>query len=98
MGDLSELVATGFVDAELAALVWVLVERGVPLVVAGTERDAAERLRRAFAAEVLAGQPTRDTLAGGVVIGGSLEDVLRRLGASTVAGADEHEVPDEVRD
>jgi hypothetical protein len=95
--DLRELVATEFIDIDLAALVLVLVERGVPLIVAGVEQDVAEKLRRAFAARVFAEQPTRDALAGGVVIGASLEDVLHRLGASADAHHD-HDVPDEVRD
>jgi hypothetical protein len=38
---LVELVATGVVDAELAALVWLLVEAHVPVVVAAPEGRAA---------------------------------------------------------
>lgn len=89
--DLRALVATDVLDAELASLVWVLAERGVPLVVAGTERVAAETLRRAFVDQVRATQPARDAVAGGVVVGGSLLDVLRVLGGGT-------EISDDTRD
>lgn len=69
----------------------LLVEHGVPLVVASTDPAAAEDVRRAFADQVRAGQPARDTIAGGVVIGASLQDVLRVLGGST-------EISDDTRD
>ncbi len=83
--------ARSALDAELAALVWLLVERGVPLVVGSPDRAAAEDLRAAFMAAVIERQPGRDSLAGGVVVAASLESVLSRLGASS-------ELPDEARD
>jgi len=60
--------------------VWLLAERGVPLVVVGVARDPAENVRRAFVREIRASNPARDAIAGGVVIGRSLEDVLRVMG------------------
>ena len=89
--DLRTLEATDAFDAEIAALALLLVEHGVPLVVASTDPAAAENVRRAFAEQVRVGQPARDTIAGGVVIGASLEDVLRVLGGST-------EISDDTRD
>jgi hypothetical protein len=83
---LRALVANGQLDAELAALVWLLAERGVPLVVASADQEVAGAVRRAFSAQVLGAQPGRDAVAGGVVIGRSLEDVLRRLGDSGEGG------------
>ncbi len=94
VGQLTHLrahVARSALDAELAALVWLLVERGVPLVVGSPDRAAAEDLRAAFMAAVIERQPGRDSLAGGVVVAASLESVLSRLGASS-------ELPDEARD
>jgi hypothetical protein len=101
---LADLVSTGGLPGDLAALVVVLVEHGLPLVVAARNRDHAAGIRQAFTSEVLADQPTRDAVAGGVVIGQSLEDVLRVLGAGHGLGHDgeghEHDagVPDEARD
>ncbi len=98
---LHRLVADAVLPAELAALVLVLAEQGVPLVVAGPAavRDQAASLRGAFSVEVLRTQPSRDTVAGGVVIGTSLEDVLRVLGAPAASDHEHaHEIPDEVRD
>jgi hypothetical protein len=43
MVDLPELVRDGVLDAELAALCWLMVEGGVPLVVTG-EPEVSERL------------------------------------------------------
>jgi hypothetical protein len=51
------LLRAGTVDAELAALLWLLLEGGVPLVVAGTEAAAA---RSALAAGLLSLQPARE--------------------------------------
>jgi hypothetical protein len=78
-------------DADLAALVVVLAEHGVPLVVASLDRDVAEKVRRAFAEQVRAAQPSRDSVGGGVVLGGSLEEVLRVLGGGG-------EITDDTRD
>ena len=91
---LVELVGAAEIDAELAALLWLLAEHGVPLVSASPDRGAAERTRAAFARAVRATQPGLDALAGGSVIAGSLEDVLR-LSSGTPGGA---EVSDAARD
>ena len=71
-------------DAELAALVRLLAERGVPLVVAAQDRTIADRLRAALAA------PT-----GGLISADSLERVLSIIGAPAPASG---ELPDEARD
>lgn len=63
----------------------------MPLVVASVDRDVAEKMRRAFAEQVRAAQPSRDSIGGGVVLGGSLEDVLRVLGGGG-------EITDDTRD
>lgn len=42
------LVAARVLDAQLAALVWLLLERGVPLLVAGRDPDARSALTDAF--------------------------------------------------
>jgi len=75
---LSDQVATGVLDAELAALLSVLVERGVPLVVASRAPEAASALRAALTGA-----------AGGVLLADSLEEVLRLSGAAPGAVPDE---------
>jgi hypothetical protein len=92
---LTELVAAEELDADLAGLLWLLADHGVPLVVAATDRHAAERLRGAVARAVRASQPALDALPGGVVIGDSLEDVLRRMGD---AGSAQSGPSDDARD
>lgn len=89
--DLRTFVAIDALDADIAALVVVLAEHGIPLVVASTDRAAAEDLRRAFVEQVRQAQPSRDSIGGGVVLGGSFQDVLHVLG-----GGDE--VTDDTRD
>jgi hypothetical protein len=91
---LVELVGANELDAELAALLWLLAEHGVPLVSASKDRAAAERTRVAVARAVRATQPALDAVAGGTLIAGSLEDVLR-LSTGTRDGA---EVTDAARD
>jgi hypothetical protein len=44
------LVASGVLDASLAALAWLLLERGVPVLVAGPDRDARSGVAEALAA------------------------------------------------
>lgn len=89
--DLRTLVATDAVDADVAALCLLLTERGVPLVVVSADVARAEDVRRAFAAQVRAAQPSRDAIAGGAIFGGSLEDILRLTG-------DTETVSDDARD
>ena len=64
-------IAHGVLDAELAGLLWVLTDAGVPLVVASRLADAATELRSAFTGS-----------AGGVLLADSLEEVLRLSGAA----------------
>jgi hypothetical protein len=77
---LRELVALGELDANLAALLWLLAEHGLPLSVASRDRAAAERTRGAIVAAAGAGRAARLAPAGGVVLADSLEAVLRLLG------------------
>jgi len=44
------LVASGVLDASLAALAWLLLERGVPVLVAGPDRDVRSDVVEALAA------------------------------------------------
>lgn len=81
MADRSAVVAAiahGVIDAELAALLWVLTDSGVPLVVASRLSESATELRAAFTSE-----------AGGVLLADSLEEVLRLSGAPGGAIPDE---------
>ncbi len=87
------MIRGGTLDAELAALVWVLVEAGIPLVVAAPDerQGAADSLLEGVLASVAATSPVgaldaaaaRDLVRGGrpgiVVPGSSLEDVRRLL-------------------
>lgn len=93
----SAAVAAGVLDAELAVLVELLVEGGMPLVVASPAADDARQLRDILAARAEASRGSAEVraatdVAGGVVIADSLAAVLRRVGGSP--GAD---VPDELR-
>lgn len=91
----TELIAAGVLDPELAALLWLLLEGGVPLVVTTNHgTPAAEELRGAFAALVGPGHTTADgALPGGTVRGAGLEDLLRISGAH-----DADDVPDDARE
>ena len=46
---LPDLVASGILDASLGALAWLLLERGVPVLVAGPDREARSDLAEALA-------------------------------------------------
>ena len=63
----------------------------MPLVVVAIDAATADEFRRAFTAQVRLTQPARDTVAGGAVVGRSLEDVLRVMGGAT-------EITDDARD
>lgn len=81
MADRSAVVAAiahGVLDSELAGLLWVLTDAGVPLVVASRLPEAATELRSAFTG-----------LSGGVLIADSLEEVLRLSGAPAGSIPDE---------
>ena len=71
-------IAHGVIDAELAALLWVLTDSGLPLVVASRLPEAATELRAAFT-----------NSAGGVLVADSLEEVLRLSGAPAGTFPDE---------
>jgi hypothetical protein len=71
-------IAEGVLDAELAGLLWLLAERGVPLVVASRSTAPAADLRAALT-----------TQSGGVLLADSLEEVLRLSGAPAVGVPDE---------
>lgn len=91
---LTGLIRQGMLDAELGALLWLMAEHGLPLVVAAPDAAQGQPLRNAIADLVPAGQQLGDSrLAGGVVIGGSLEDVLAKFG-----GRPGLELGDEMRD
>lgn len=72
MTTLVQGIRDGWLDAELAALLWLLVEGGVPVHVAA--RDAVEATALAAALEPLARAP--DVVSVGA--GSALEDVLRQ--------------------
>lgn len=91
---LVQLIRGGVLDADLAALIWVLVEAGVPIVVAAPPQRmaAGEQLLGGILASLgIAPDPARPLDAadarallsgrrrGAVVAGGSLEDVRRAL-------------------
>jgi hypothetical protein len=80
--NLLDLVVSGELDADLAALLALLAERGVPLVVASGDGATAAGTRAALSRTVRAGQPARDAVAGGVVLAESLQDVLRLVGGT----------------
>jgi len=95
---MTELMAGNVLDAELAALLWLLGDGGVPLVVVtNSDPRGGEELRGATADLVVQlgghGLTTDGALPGGVARGSSLEDVLRLGG---IVGGDG--VPDEARD
>jgi len=94
-GSITGLIGARALDPDLAAVVWLLAEGGVPLTVAAPDRDAAQRVRLAFESAVsVSGKQAADRMvAGGIVIGGSLEDVLAILG-----GQPGEEIPDGARD
>jgi hypothetical protein len=71
-------IAEGVLDAELAGLLWLLAERGVPLVVASRSTASAAELRAVLT-----------TQSGGVLLADSLEEVLRLSGAAAGGVPDE---------
>ena len=75
---LTSLIADGALDADLAALLWLLSERGVPLVVASSSASAAEGVRAAIAELVTGERRLADQQLAGRAIAGrsSLEEVL----------------------
>lgn len=94
MASLTRLIVDRVLDADLAALLWLLAEHGVPLVAVAPDPASAERVRSAVAALLAAESMTGDgSIAGGVVHGRSLDDVLGLSGGGPVGT-----VPDDARD
>ena len=91
----TQLILAGTLDAELAGLLWLLVEHGVPLVAAARVTAHGEDLRSAMGRLAAERGATDDgALAGGTVRAESLEDVLRLTGSASADFA----VGDEARD
>ena len=90
------LVATAILDAELAALVWLLVEGGVPLVVAGPpERlGAATQLLRGVLASVRADLAEATIAAGPLDRVGAWQLVRGGRSGAVLAGASLEDVRD----
>ena len=80
---LPALVMAGLLDAPLAALAWLLVERGVPVLVAGPEPAARIALLDALAAAL---PPARRPDRGASVGGDRLVRVAATVSASTSPG------------
>lgn len=94
---LSSLIAADVIDVELAALVWLLAENGVPLLVASRDATAAQVLRQAIAAVVPIDRHAADlALRGGTFVADSFEEVLRLTGA--LPGGPNAAVEDSARD
>jgi hypothetical protein len=94
-------VAGAALDADLAAVCWLLGEGGVPLVVVGRDHQFAEGLRSSIAKLSTHGKATADGVAevpGGVVVGDALEDVLRFSGSEGLALGASDAVPDAARE
>lgn len=75
----AELIAAQAIDAELAALLWVMAEAGAPLVVAADQAEDADELRRAIAELALRGGSLADGALPGRALGDArtLEDVIQ---------------------
>ena len=75
------LIAAEVIEADLAALVWLLTEHGVPLVVASRDVEAARRLRSSIGALLPADRGAADlAMSGGTFVADSFEEVLRLSG------------------
>ena len=78
---LAGLIAAEVIDADLAALVWLLTEHGVPLVVASRDAEAARRLRSSIGALMPEDRRAADlAMSGGTFVADSFEEVLRLSG------------------
>jgi hypothetical protein len=77
---LRQLTALGELDPDLAALLWLLAEHGLPITVAALDRAVAERTRGAIVDAAGTGRAARLAPAGGVVLADTLEGVLRLFG------------------
>jgi hypothetical protein len=85
---IAELVAKQAIDADLAALLWVMAEAGVPLVVAADRVEDADELRRAIAELALLRGGLADGALPGRALGAarSLEDVIHLTGGQRPRG------------
>jgi hypothetical protein len=94
---LAALIAADAIDVELAALVWLLAEQGVPLVVASRDGEQARRFRSAIGALLPEDRRTADmALTGGTFVADSFQEVLRLSGA--LPEGPNGEVADSARD
>ncbi len=93
---LASLVAAHLLDARLAALAWILVERGVPVLVAGRDSATTTALLAALAGALPParrpdpaepGQAGRLVVLGGLLAGDSPPGVLRAAVASTTGSS-----------
>lgn len=84
-------IAAGALDADLAAVVWLLAEGGVPVVVAGAPGSGRSALLGAIRELAGAGgRPTMPSRLPGIVEARSLEEVQAHLAESPLrAGEDE---------
>jgi hypothetical protein len=80
---LPRLVGAQLLDAPLAALVWLLLERGVPVIVAGREAGAADALLDALVSALPRDRRPDSVLGGG---GDRVVRVAGPLEASTPPG------------
>ncbi len=94
---LAGLIAADVIDAELAALVWLLAENGVPLIVASRDAQQARLLRSAIGALLPDERRAADmALSGGTFVADSFEEILRLTGA--LPDGPNGEVADSARD
>lgn len=85
-------IAAGALDADLAAVVWLLAEGGVPVVVAGAPGSGRSALLGAIRELAGAGsRPTMPSRLPGILDGRSLEEVQAHL-ALALPGAIEDEL------
>ena len=80
---LARLVAAGVIDAELAALAWLLLEDGIPVLVVGVDQVARDELLEALAAALAENRRPDPTAPVGE---GRLVRVAGTLATSTPPG------------
>ncbi|HZL15697.1 MAG TPA: hypothetical protein VFC97_06290 [Verrucomicrobiae bacterium] len=80
---LARLVAAGVIDAELAALAWLLLEDGIPVLVVGVDQVARDELLEALAAALAESRRPDPTAPVGE---GRLVRVAGTLATSTPPG------------
>jgi hypothetical protein len=88
-GSVRAMVADGLADIELAALLWLLGDHGVPLVLASREPGAADAIRAALpglSGTLAAASLDEVARLGGGSAAHGLPDELRDLGVVIVVG------------